>query len=88
MPIFYNLYILFKKKAFPILTDLIDLSWPWPAVAWSRISVPGQGLKSGHSRETAEFWTLEVASDKALAYTVLQKMNIHKEMESSETSVY
>ena len=43
---------------------------------------------SGHSRETAEFWTLEVASDKALACTVLQKMNIHKEMDSSETSVY
>ena len=49
-----------------------DLGRPWPAAAWSRISVPGQRLRSGSGSESAESQPLDHqgpgASDKTLAH--------------------
>lgn len=64
-----------------------DFRWSRPAVTWSRILVPWSEVEVRPCQ-----WgylivaTSPVVSNKALPHTTLQKINFHKETESSETS--
>ena len=63
-----------------------DLWSPRPAAAWSRISVPGQRLKSGRGSESAESSPLDQwPATRPWAVSCVE-MNFHRETESSEAS--
>ena len=67
-----------------------DLECPCPPAAWSRVSVPGQRLKSGCDAESAKSWPLNHKDQWPMTWpwpVGFVEMNFHIDTESSEVSV-